>query len=365
MKKRGISIEELSLKHDECFQELEAQIKEKDDLLTAYRKDHGKLSVFFDNVARAVQPLTPIKPIYEPVPHPDKPVVAVARSSDGHCGMVQPADEIEGFGEYNYKIFHARKMDYIKRFVKWINVQRQGYSINECCLIDTGDNISGDIQELYRTNEFPVPEQVVKAADALAEQAALLAAHFEKVTVEFISADNHGRLTQKPQSKEEGLNSLNYLVGHIAKARLEKYPNIIFNIYPFHEAVIHVSTRNYLINHGHGIIQSFGTPWYGIERRIGRESTARMQLIMAEQEQAIYKKAKEVGFNKLVFGHYHIFFEHEIYSCCPSVSGTDANDHKNGRHSFPGQSAWLAHPKYGEFNHINFRLDGLSNFPHR
>ena len=355
-KKRGISIDELSLKHGEYYQELERQLDNKDELLEAYRKEHGKLQVFFDALSRVVQPLAPLKNVYEPVARTDKPIVAVARSSDGHCGMVQPKDEIEGFGEYNYKICHDRQIDYIRRFIQWINVQRQGYTINECSLICTGDHISGDIQQLYRTNEFPEPVQVVKAGDILAEQAALLAANFEKVTVEFVTADNHSRLTDKPQSHEEGLNSLNYLVGHIAKTRLEKYPNIVFNIYPFHEAVVHVSTRNYLINHGHGIIQSFGTPWYGIERRIGRESTARMQLIMAEQEQAIYKKAKEVGFNKLVFGHYHIFFEHEIYSCCPSVSGTDANDHKNGRHSFPGQSAWLVHPKYGEFNHINFRL---------
>jgi hypothetical protein len=31
---------------------------------------------------------------------------------------------------------------------------------------------------------------------------------------------------------------------------------------------------------------------------------------------------------------------------------------KNGerRHGLPGQSAWLVHPKHGEFNRINFSL---------
>jgi len=355
MKKKGISLDELSLRHGEQYQELQSQIEEKDALLTSYRKEHGKLQVFFDAVRREIKPIAPLEKIYEPV-KVDKPVTAVARSSDGHCGMVQPANEIEGFGEYNYFVYHDRQIDYIDRFIKWVNVQRQGYTINECSLICTGDHISGDIQELYRTNEFPVPVQVVKAADILAEQITLLAPNFQKVTVEFVTADNHARLTNKPQSHEEGLNSLNYLVGHIAKCRTDKFNNVEFNIYQVHEAVVHVSTRNYMINHGHGIVQSLGVPWYGIERRIGKESTARMQIIMAEQEQAIYRKAKEIGFNKLVFGHYHIFFEHEIYSCCPSVSGTDAYDHKNGRYSPPGQSAWLVHPIRGEFNWINFRL---------
>lgn len=356
MKKQIITEERLRAEQSEIVQELTNQIKDKEILVESYRKEFGKLQIFFDSVARAITPLSPLKPIYEPISKPEKKIVAVARRSDGHCGMVQPADEIEGFGEYNFKICHDRSIDYINRFVKWVNVQRQGYTINECVIIDTGDNISGDIQELPRTNEFPSPVQVVKSADILAEQVGLLAPHFEKVTVEFITADNHARLTAKPQAKEEGTNSLNYLVGHFAKSRLEKHQNVIFNIYPFHEAVIHVSTRNYLINHGHGIVQNFGVPWYGIERRIGRESTARMQQIMAQQEMEIYQKAKQIGFHKLVMGHYHVFFEHDLYSCCPSLSGTDAYDHKFGRHSPPGQSAWLVHPARGEFNWINFRL---------
>jgi len=358
-KKPGISIDDLAVRHSEEAQELRNQLEEKDQLLTSYRKDHGKLEVFFRNILDAIEPLKPISRVYDPVAKSklvDTPVVAVARSSDGHCGMVQPAMEIEGFGEYNYQICHDRQIDYIHQFLKWIGVQRQGYSINECSFICTGDHISGDLHELPQTNEFPAPVQVLRAGDIMAEQLAILAPHFEKVTVEFITADNHARLTKKPQSKEEGLNSLNYLVGHIAKGRVEKYDNIEFNIYPFHEKVVHVSSRNYLINHGHGIVQTLGTPWYGIERRIGRESTARLQQIMAQQEEEIYLKAKEIGFHKLVMGHYHVFFEHMIYSCCPSVSGTDAFDHKNGRHSPPGQSAWLVHEKHGEFNWINFLL---------
>jgi hypothetical protein len=144
-------------------------------------------------------------------------------------------------------------------------------------------------------------------------------------------------------------------VGHIAKLRLSKFDNVEFNIYPFHEKVVSVATRNYLISHGHGLPQYFGVPWYSIERRVGRESTARLQDIMNYRN--IEQRAREIGFHKLAFGHFHIFFEHDLYSCCPSVSGTDANDHKFGRHSRPGQTSWLVHSKYGEFNYINFLLD--------
>ena len=84
---------------------------------------------------------------------------------------------------------------------------------------------------------------------------------------------------------------------------------------------------------------------------IGKEAKARLQIIMDDKS-----KADAIGFHKFVFGHYHTFFETDLYSCCPSVSGTDAYDHKSGRHSDPGQSAWIVHPKLKEINFNNFRL---------
>jgi hypothetical protein len=42
--------------------------------------------------------------------------------------------------------------------------------------------------------------------------------------------------------------------------------------------------------------------------------------------------------------------------CGASLQGTDAYDHQAGRYANPGQSAWLVHPKHGEFNRINFNL---------
>ena len=45
-----------------------------------------------------------------------------------------------------------------------------------------------------------------------------------------------------------------------------------------------------------------------------------------------------------------------LYSCGASLQVTDAYDHQAGRYANPGQSAWLVHPKHGEFNRINFNL---------
>jgi len=211
---------------------------------------------------------------------------------------------------------------------------------------------SGDIHdELKITNAFPSPVQVVKAAEVLAEQMAIVAQVFKKVTVHFISEDNHARLVKKPQAKEAGYNSLNYLVGYLAKVHLAAHSNVEFNIYPMYEKVVKVGSQQYLICHGHGVMGWGGIPFYGIERKVGKESVSRMQIMMSD-----LSRAKEIGFHKYVFGHWHTPFDMPLYSCCGSIQGTDAYDHKNGRHAFPSQVSWLVHPKHGEFDRINFNL---------
>jgi hypothetical protein len=355
MKKQGISIDELSVKHSEYVKELEAQVTASELNLKDYRKEHGKLESFFNKVLASIEPVLPIDRIYEPSKSTSSPCVAVMQISDSHCGAQQMSDEIEGFNEFNFDICKTRQINYTNRFLNWVEMHRQAYKVNECAVLVTGDLISGDIHEELRvTNEFPVPVQCVKSAEILTEQIARLSPLFTVVKVHFIVEDNHARLTKKPQAKEAGFNSFNYVVGKIASIYLAKHPNVEFNIYPQHEKVVSVSNRQYLIMHGHGLPQYFGVPWYSVERRVGRESTARMNEIMTHSD--IERRSREIGFHKLVFGHFHVPFDHALYSCCGSVSGTDAYDHKFGRHAYPSQSAWMVHPKYGEYDRINFDL---------
>ena len=337
----------------ELVQELRGQITEKDQVLGDYKKAHGKLQDFFGKLSMAIKPVLPLDSVYEKGSGAvGSPCVAVMRISDGHMGSVQMPDEIEGFGEFNPELCRSRQIDYAQRYCKWVDVHRTGYQIDEVAVIVTGDLISGDIHEELRvTNAFPTPVQCVRAAEVLVEQIRIVASDFAKVTVHFLVEDNHARLTKKPQAKEAGYNSLNYVVGKLAEMYLSQIANVEFNIYPQFEKVVHVLNRQYLISHGHGIRGWMGVPWYGIERHVGKEAQSRLQIIMND-----VTRAKDVGFHKYIFGHLHTYFETEMYSCCPSVSGTDAYDHKNGRHGDPGQSGWLVHPKYAEFNWINFKL---------
>jgi hypothetical protein len=354
--------DELKGRHSEEKQQLHREIQEKDASLREYRKEHGKLEVFFNRVIDCIEPISPLDSVFEKMyrskkGHKQTEIIPVMHNTDAHMGAVQEPDEIEHFGQFNPALCDKRVLGFAGGYVDWCQLHRGPYNIKKCHVLFTGDLISGDIHEELRiTNEFPVTEQVVRAAQLYAKEIALLAPYFEEVTCEFVTEDNHSRLTKKPQAKEAGINSYGYLIAKMLEAYIAKLDNVQFNIHAMHEKVVRVSTRNYLLTHMHGVKAWMGIPWYGIERRAAREATARQSIIMSD-----ISRANEIGFHKIIHGHFHTPFDTPLYSGGGSVSGTDAYDHGCGRHSAPSQSAWMVHPKWGEFNRINFWLERYDN----
>jgi len=344
---------QLKEKHSEKVEELRRQVKERDTILQGYRREHGKLQLFFDEVRSVIEPIAETEPMsFEGSLKKGTPVVPVMHITDTHNGAVQDPDEIEGFNAFNPEIGKRRSMDFAQKWLKWVNYQTRAYRMTEATVIITGDLVSGDIHdELRITNAYPTPVQVVHSAMDIAGQISMIAPYFKKVTVEFVSEDNHSRLTKKPQAKEAGLNSMNYLVGTLIQAYIANLSNVEMHIYPMLEKVVEVNGRLYLITHGHTVKGWMGVPWYGIERKVGKEAQARLQIIMQEVE-----RAREIGFHKYIFGHFHTPIFTNLYFGGASLQGTDAYDHQAGRYGPPGQNAWLVHPENGEFNMITFVL---------
>ena len=347
MKTQSVSDVKREVSPDEEIMDLRDRIKTLNSRITNLKRDYGTLKSFFHDVADCIEVFEPQNMLYKWQGKPKKvstPIVAVMQSSDIHMGSVQDADEIEDFNAFSPEICIDRCMKFSNDVMKWVELHRSNYYVDDLVHIVTGDLISGDIHENLRiTNAFPTPVQVVKAADLLANMISIEAPHFKKLTVEFVVEDNHGRLTKLPQTKEAGFNSLNYLVGFIAKQKLANHENVEFNIYPQLQKVVEVLNRKYLITHGHKVRGWAGFPWYGIERKVGRESIKRM---MADKNK----------FDKVVAGHFHTPLAHPWFWLSGSVQGTDAYDHGEGRYSVPSQPAWMVHQKYGEFNRTDFNL---------
>lgn len=340
-------------KESELIEELKRQLSKKDREMEEYRRGHGSIRAAIEEMTNAIPRIAPKPILYKPQKGTVSSLCsAMAHFTDWHHGANQQPMEIEGINEYSPAICEKRIMTALKKILDWTELHRTNYKIPEIVIPVTGDLISGDIHpELVRTNEWPAPQNAIETGTLLAKAISFLAPHYERVVVQFLVADNHSRLVKKPQSKEEGLNSYNYVVGCYAKKALERIENVEFNIYPMIEKIISVRGRQYLITHGHSVRGWGGIPWYGLERKLSQESTARMSLIMED-----ITRAKALGFHKILFGHFHTAINLGLYMGGPAISGTDAFDHKCGRVSRPGMTTWMVHPKHGEFDWTNFKL---------
>lgn len=274
----------------------------------------------------------------------EKPVVLVQDISDLHIGEIVRPEETESFGGYNWKIAQQRMFWIAEKLLGYVALHRLAYKINELHLFLKGDYVSGDIhRELSVTNEFPVPVQTANAGLLLGEFVTRLAPHFEKIVLVEVGADNHGRLTAKPQAKQKAANSFSYLVHAVCNAYLRNHGNLEIVQAEGMKYLHDCKGQSFLIEHGDTVRGWAGVPYYGMERVRAREAVRRMQ--------------SEVGFDYWSIGHFH----------CPAVisgnilvngslSGTSEFDHSQGRHAAPSQVCYLVHPRWGVFNWTPWRV---------
>jgi hypothetical protein len=322
---------------------LRARIDEITRENLALRKAIGKQEELAQQVIHAIKAAPPPPPWSYKPPHSRKAVTPVLALSDWHIGEIIEPDETEGFGEYNYRIAEQRIFDVVDGFLRWVGVQRSAYNISSCVVLGLGDYVSGDIhRELIATNEFPLPVQTAKAGLLLGEVLHRLSAHFDVVRVMEVGADNHGRLTRKPQSKQKALNNMSFLVHTIANTRVEKCKNVFPVAAWGMKMVTDIGGWKFLLEHGDNYRGWMGIAYYSIARGTGREALKRMNT--------------DKTFHYQCMGHWHVpaFVEGRTL-INGSLSGTSEYDHANGRYSEPSQIAFMVHPEHGVFNIVAFK----------
>jgi UDP-2,3-diacylglucosamine pyrophosphatase LpxH len=334
---------------DEEILDLRQHVVTLNKRINELKNEYGNVKTIFRDLKEHIIEYPAAPPIYKPSTEGRRvsnPVAVVFHNTDGHMGMVQEASEIEGFGAFSPGLCRARQLFWADQGVEMVELHRANYTINDCHVLVTGDMISGDIhKELTVTNAFPTPVQTAEAGKLLADVIYKLVPHFERVIVDFMVPDNHSRLTDKIQFKEAGQNSLNYLVGFVARTILAGQKNVTFKMHYQYQRVVEVLNRRYLLTHGHAIRSWMGVPYYGIEKKAGKEAMRRMTVKMG-------------GFDRIIMGHYHAPLTHPWFWIGGAVSGTDALDFTQGRHAGPSQALWFVHPKWGEFDRTDFNLSG-------
>lgn len=277
------------------------------------------------------------------VKHQSCPVVPVFEFSDWHIGEVVQADETEGFNHFDYDESVRRINQIVDDELKWVDVNRGAYRIDRCAIIAKGDFISGDIHdELKATNEFPVPVQTARAGLLLGEMVRRIAGRFKHVDFFQVGADNHGRLTRKPQAKQKATNNMTYLVYVIANESLRKCGNVRAHGGPGMKVLCDVNGHKFLCEHGDTMRAWSGLPFYAFSRAVGREATRRMNT--------------DKGFEYFSIGHFHTPCYIEGRTIVNgSLSGTSEFDHSCGRHAPPCQVAYLVSERHGIFGFTAFQ----------
>ena len=263
-------------RHDPTF--LRKRIVDLTSETAKLRSQIGARDEFYSQVQAALASATPF-PRHTPPPSSGKKklVVPVIKLSDWHIGEYINKSETEGFGEYNYVIAQERIFNIVTAFLKWVEAQRALYRIETCTILCEGDWISGDIhEELMATNEFPVPVQTAKAGLLLGEVIAMISAHFKMTNVYAVGADNHGRLRKKPQAKQKSSNNYSYLVYEIVDVYLKRHKGISIVRPDAAKILVPVNNFRILSEHGDTVRGWSGHPYYGFDRRVGKEAVKRM-----------------------------------------------------------------------------------------
>jgi hypothetical protein len=317
--------------------ELEADLREQ-------KRETGEAMEISRAIGAAVRLAVPRKVQYKPIARSESPCVHVLHLTDIHYGMVTQRDEVDGFGEYSPQIAESRMDALTRAIIDKTIAQRHGYNVPELHIIGTADYISGDIhQELQVTNAFPAPVQAVRCGYLLGGMLAAFAPHFQAVSADLVTLDNHGRITRKPQSAQGGLNNWGFVVAEVARQHVASLSNVTVRVHSKPSALVRIGPESYLAFHGHQIKAWAGIPYYGLDRRTAMEAVKRMGL-------------PDVGFTRLLSGHLHHAVDGMYWRTGGSVSGTDAHDHNVGRKSKPHQMTWFVHPKHGEFDFTRWWL---------
>lgn len=344
---KGKSIADFKREHnpDQEVVFLRRRVAELEAQREVERAATGEAREVIVSLAHAVETAKPVKMEYKPAGKPTTPLTHVLHLTDLHYGEVTKKDEVEGFNEFGPEIAERRLKHLGSMILDKTKVARSGYNVPNLHILGTADYVSGDIhQELTVTNAFPCPVQAVKCGYALGALVEMFAPHFETITADFVTLDNHGRMTAKYQSSEGGLNNWGYVVAEIVKQYTKDLPNVKVRVHPKASALVAIGSERYLIFHGHQMRGWAGKPYYGFDRRVAMEAVKRMG-------------APEHGFTKLVFGHFHTATNEKDWQLGGSLSGTNAFDHSNGRHCKAHQTSWFVHPSHGEFDWTRWWLE--------
>jgi len=194
--------------HDREVAGLKAQRTRYQKLYNAAIKGRAFEEEILGNLSTSIQALDVMAP--QPITIPKGRAkgihASIAHLSDLHNGEVVDIESMGGLGEFNMEIFRWRLGYYVRKFLRLLELKRSQLEIPTWHVFAGGDWISGLIHdELLKTNQTNVLDQVVTTAYWMSHAIAQISVHFEEVYFHGV-VGNHGRTQQKIEHKETHVN---------------------------------------------------------------------------------------------------------------------------------------------------------------
>ena len=174
--------------------------------------------------------------------------------SDWHCGeKVDPA-QVQQLNAYSPAIFKKRCTALWQHAALMLDWARKLATIDTLIVWALGDFITGYIHEELRKSNYLSPnEETLLFQDELYSGLKFLRKEAGMKSIIVITkCGNHGRTTEKNQSKDEHKNSYEWL----AYKTMERYfqiPGVSWRVEPGYHAYHTVNGRDYRGHHGHAI----------------------------------------------------------------------------------------------------------------
>ena len=303
-----------------------AELEKKVDLLTALD-------------AVAVQRAEWAQP---PKTRKDRRGIANLMLSDLHLDEVVDPVQVRGRNAYNREIALRRLRQVGEHTVKIARDYISGLTFDGLYLWANGDFVSGNIHdELKRTNSAQdVIDTVDFWVDPLASLIDQLADHFGKVHI-VCSYGNHGRSTQKPESKNAVRSSFDWLMLRILHRQLRSDGRLTWHIPESMEVREQVYGTRVLMQHGH--------QFKGGDQIAG----AVRPVMMGDYRTLMSEVFDGDAYDLMLVGHFHTYTALPRAIINGSLIGyTEYAAEKKFRAEAPKQAFWVTTPEHGPSFHL-------------
>lgn len=261
-----------ALTADEVFQTSRthaALADQNKSLIKRIEKERNITQAFVNNCLAAIAKMN-IRSV--PIPKRDKAVEkleAHAMRSDAHVGEELDKKQVQGMGNYGFKIYKKRIDRWVDKMITFREQDKKSLGLNKLVIEHLGDQVTGE--SIYKGQSFyldlSLTDQLFYSVEVESEAILALAQVYPEVEI-FMVPGNHGRPGLKGGNHYR--TNFDYLFYRALKQALAPQKNVKIYISESPSMIVQHGNFTFFLTHGDAAKGWMGIPFYGLERMLRR-----------------------------------------------------------------------------------------------